>query len=273
MLIGNPMIFREWPLEDALRKMVSFGYHNLELWPPQIAACRTDGLRREFAEYCAGLGLALVRLNAAGAGYFGPLQSTQDSAQILDGLKRDIAVARSLGMQQLLTWEGRAPAGAGPADIHGWILDETVGIFREAVAYGHARGVSLSVEVHPFTLGMDLTFLRRLFERVGSEDFGVTYDCCHFGVGQPEGYAAAISALGQRLKHVHFCDSDQVTSELHFPPGRGSLDLDAIVQALQGIYFKGSMMLDLWLYPLPDEGSRVGLPYVREVMRTLGLQE
>ena len=37
MVIGNPMIFRQLPLEEALAKMGQLGYDAIELWPPQIA--------------------------------------------------------------------------------------------------------------------------------------------------------------------------------------------------------------------------------------------
>ena len=50
MLIGNPMIFRQLPLEEALAKMVDLGYEAIELWPPQIAECRTPTLRKRLAE-------------------------------------------------------------------------------------------------------------------------------------------------------------------------------------------------------------------------------
>jgi hypothetical protein len=30
-------------------------------------------------------------------------------------------------------------------------------------------------------------------------------------------------------------------------------------------------MLDLWLYPLPEKGSRIGVPYVAELLKALGL--
>jgi sugar phosphate isomerase/epimerase len=262
------MIFHQLPLEAALRQTAALGFDALELWPPQIAACRTDGLRRQLAEHCAALGLPLRRLNAAGANYFGPLESPQQAAGILAHLQRDIDAAQALGMSEVLTWEGRAPAGATAADKNGWMLDSMVELFRAATVYARARGITLSVEVHPFTLGIDLAWLNALFERVGA-----TYDCCHFGVGLPDGYVQAIAALGPRLHHVHFCDSDQVSSELHFPPGRGQLDLAAIVAALKAINFTGSFMLDLWLYPLPEEGARLGVPYAREVMRQLGLAE
>ena len=56
MLIGNPMIFRQLPLEMALQKMVELGYDALELWPPQIRECRTPQLRRRLAKHVASLG-------------------------------------------------------------------------------------------------------------------------------------------------------------------------------------------------------------------------
>ncbi len=270
--IGNPMIFHRYPLEEALRLTAGFGYKKLEIWPRQIEMFTTESLRREFAAQAAALGFSLVRLNAAAADYFTPLNSRRSAKGILAGLKRDIDAARSLGMSQLLTWEGRRPEHARRRDIHGWILGQTAGIFREAVAYGKSQGVSLSVEVHPFTLGMDLDFLTELCDRLDSDWFGVTYDCCHFGVGMPDGYVEAITRLGHRIKHVHFSDSDRKSSELHFAVGTGSLELDEITAALKAIRFQGTMMLDLWLYPLPEAGTKLSLPYVIKVMKTLGLR-
>ncbi len=263
------MVFRQYHLELALRMMVEAGVKALELWPPQIESCRGDRLSQQLVEFASALGLKLVRLNAAGADYFTALRSRDDGKQIIEGLKRDIDWTASLGMSQLVSWEGPKPRGAAQGDIHGWILEETVRIFRQAVEYGRQKGVSVSVEVHPNTLGMDLDFLIKLCDRVGSEFFGVTYDCCHFGIGLPDGYIGAILKLRDRIKHVHFSDSDQHTPELHFPPGKGCLDLEGIVAALKEIRFNGTFMLDLWLYPLPEEGLRIGVPYLRRVVRAL----
>ena len=271
LLIGNPMVFRDMPLEDALRKMVDLGFDALELWPPQIEACRTEALCRQLVEFIDSLGLKALRLNVADRPYFQSLQPDMDDQSIVDGLKGDIDLAAALGMPQLLTWEGRRPNGLGHHDQYGWLLDRTAGIFEQAVAYGRTRNVELSVEVHPFTLGMDLDWIIALCDRIHGSDFGIAYDCCHFAVGLPEDYIHAIHRLGKRIKHVHFCDSDKVSSELHFAPGTGCLDLEGIVEALKTIGFEGTVMLDLWLYPLPELGSRMGVPYTRKVMARLGL--
>ena len=122
------------------------------------------------------------------------------------------------------------------------------------------------------TLGIDLDFMIKLCDSLDSKYFGVTYDCCHFAIGLPDGYIDAILKLGKRIKHLHFSDSDKKSSELHFPPGKGCLDLPGIVKALKQVNFKGTAMLDVWLYPMPEEGSRIGIPYLHKVMKNLGIK-
>jgi sugar phosphate isomerase/epimerase len=269
-ILGNPMIFRDLTLEAALRTVAALGYDALELWPPQIAACKTDGLRRELAAYCAALGVPAVRLNAAGADYFdAPLTSPGAFVRALPGLKQHILAAEALGMHHLLTWEGRRPAGLAADTLHGDYLRAAVTIFRKAVAFGRDHGVALTIEVHPFTFGIDLDWLLRLFDGVGAHDFGLTYDCAHFGVGLPNDHLAAIARLSPHIHHVHFSDSDLATSELHLAPGRGRLDLPAIITALRSISYTGTWMLDLWGWPFPEEGSRSGLAYLRETLQSI----
>jgi sugar phosphate isomerase/epimerase len=270
MLIGNPMIYRQLPFEMALSKCVAAGYDALELWPPQIAEFRTPELRRDLAQHVKSLGIDLIRLNCADREYFQALHTKNDVAPALAGLKADVDIACDLGMTQVLTWEGRR-ASFSSEEMFGRVLDDTSLLFEEACQYAAARGVELTVEVHPFTLGINLDWLVALCDRLSNQRFSVTYDCCHFAVGLPDGYVQAIEQLDGRIGHVHFSDSDKTSSELHFAPGTGCLDLEGIVGALKRINFHGTMMLDLWLYPLPDQGTHVGVPYVRQVCETLGL--
>ncbi|MEO2045204.1 MAG: hypothetical protein ABGX16_01355, partial [Pirellulales bacterium] len=107
MLIGNPMVFRTLPLEMALEKAAAAGYEALELWPPQIAECRTPELRHQLARRMASAGIELIRLNCADRDYFQALDSPSDLSVALLGLQADIDQAADLGMSQLLTWEGR----------------------------------------------------------------------------------------------------------------------------------------------------------------------
>ena len=271
MLIGNPMVFRKLPLEMALEKAIAAGYEALELWPPQIAECRTPELRRQLASRMAAEGIELIRLNCADRDYFQLLDSPADVPTALAGLQADIDMATDLGMSQLLTWEGRRNDAHTDEDVNGWLLDATAELFQRACSYGRERDISLTVEIHPFTLGINVDWLIRLCDRVDDSSFSVTYDCCHFAVGLPDDYIHVIGQLGKRIGHVHFSDSDKMSSESHFAPGTGCLDLDGIVRALEQTDFDGTMMLDLWLYPLPEYGTEIGVPYVRDVIMRLGL--
>ena len=271
MLIGNPMVFRQLPLEMALAKAAAAGYDAFELWPPQLTECSTPELRRQLAARIRDFNVQLIRLNCADRDYFQSLNSPHDVSAALTGLRTDIDMAADMGMTQLLSWEGRKGIAHSDQDAQGWVLDATVDLFQQACAYGREKNVSLTVEVHPFTLGIDIDWLVRLCDAVDDPDFSVTYDCCHFAVGLPDDYIEAIRKLGKRIGHLHFSDSDKQSSELHFAPGTGCLDLDGIVAALVEVGFSGTVMLDLWLYPLPERGAEIGVPYVRQVIEKLGV--
>jgi sugar phosphate isomerase/epimerase len=259
------------PIEDALAKMVELDYDAVELWSPQLKEFRTPALRKRLAEYLSSVGLKAVRINAADADYFNTLRSPDDVLGIVEGLKTEINTSNDFGISQLLTWEGRKPENVKREDTFGWIFNESVNIFEQALRHAETRGIKLYVEVHPFTLGIDLDWLIKLHDYLNSSHFGIIYDCCHFGVGLPESYIDAIYKLGKRIKHIHFSDSDKVSSELHFAPGTGCLDLDGIINAFKETGFNGTVMLDLWLYPLPEEGSRTGIQYVRRMLEKLEL--
>ena len=123
------------------------------------------------------------------------------------------------------------------------------------------KGVAIPVLEH--------MLVQTLCDRLDPEYFGVTYDCSHFAVGLPDGYIDAILTLGSRIKHLHFCDGDKCSSEVHFPPGKGCLDLQGIVDALKRVRFNGTFMADMWLYPLPEEAARISVPYMRRIIEQL----
>ena len=268
-IVGNPIVLTHygWPLEQALDLLAEIGFGRVELCRPDLAGCVTPSLRRQLADHIAEKGMTMAGFNVADAEDFQALQRPEGLAQALASLKRDIGLAADLGATYLSTWEGRVPEGITAADRHGWLLESTVELFRQAVRHAEPHGVDVLVEVHPFTLGIDVDWLVKLVDGVGSERFGVAYDSCHFGVGLSDGYIDAIEKLGSRIKAVHLSDSDTTSSEVHFPPGRGCLDMDGIVAALKGVGFAGDLMVDMWLYPLPERALREGMAYLKRVLR------
>jgi sugar phosphate isomerase/epimerase len=129
-------------------------------------------------------------------------------------------------------------------------------MFQSVVRFAKPHNARFLVEPHPFTVGMNDQFLIKLCDALDPAHFGVLYDCCHYGVGQPHDYVGAIQRLGRRIRHIHFSDSDQVTSELHYAPGKGKMDLPAVLKAFKDIGYDGTLTLDLYGNPTPVYSSR-----------------
>ena len=268
-IIGNPIGYLDDPLERTLEVMAELGYDQIEICHCQIAGFPTPELRLQLREFIESLGMKLVGSNVPDSPYFQALNSRDDVKVALAGLQRDIDIAVDLGVDYLITYEGRVPPGTTGSTLLGRLLDDTAELLKRGTEYAAQRSIDVYIEVHPFTLGTNIEFLTRLCDRVCTDEFGVCYDPCHFGVGMPDGYIDAIRTLDRHVKIVHYCDSDRRSSELHFPPGRGSLDMDGIVQALRDIRFAGRWMLDLFKYPLPNRGAREALPALRQLLASL----
>jgi sugar phosphate isomerase/epimerase len=268
-LRGNSITFHMYPAEEACQRIKAAGCTGVEMWKDHLVGFKTPTLLGHFREYAAELGLELWGLNVVGADYFQPFGSQAAYDSTLAALKEDVDYALELGVREVMVWEGTHP----PMKIsQREMLDTLVSLFEEAIAYAAPKGARFLAEPHPFTLGMDLEFMKQLCDRLGREHFGILFDFCHFGVGKPDSYVQAIYALGDRIQHLHYSDSDQRTSELHFALGKGQLDLDAMDKALSEIGFKGTSTLDMYGYPLPEQGYQWGLPRYRTALETMKIE-
>jgi sugar phosphate isomerase/epimerase len=114
-------------------------------------------------------------------------------------------------------------------------------------------------------------FLISLCDALDADRFGVTFDFCHYGVGRKNDYTNAVRNLGHRIKHIHFSDSDQQTSELHFPPGAGRMDFSALLNAFRDIHYAGTITLDLYGYPMPVQALAPSAEELRKAANWLNI--
>jgi len=269
---GSSITLEDYPLEEALRIFRDAGYTSVEMWVHHLKKSRTDELRRMFAAYAKGMGIGMGGLNVVGEEYYQPFGSEEQLERTLAGLKGDVDFARSLGAKDVLIWEGRAPADTSEAHWMDRLLPRLIELLRAAIDYAKPRGMRILVEPHPFTLGMSDRFLTALCDALDPAHFGVTYDFCHYGVGRKNDYVEAIRNLGHRIRHIHFSDSDQQTSELHFPVGRGRMNIHAMLEAFREIRYDGTMALDLYGYQTPVEALAWSVPRMREACEQLGIE-
>lgn len=257
----------ERSIEAICRRVLAAGFDSLELSrPPFYEKLTTPGLRKQFAAWAGKAGLAFYGFDCWVD--IDPYQRPQITLAEFD---RAIDWAADLDLKLLIThdpWQS-VNSGRSPAEC----LRATISLFRPVLAKAAQRDLRFVFEPHPDTLSMDNAWAIDLIDALASEvapgSVGILYDCCHYGVGHPNDYVAAIHTLGSRIAHVHFSDGDKQTYALHLPLGKGSLDLQAIVTALVDIGFTGTLTNDLYNYPLLDYGAQHNVPRMREVEMAL----
>lgn len=270
-MFGNSIAFEDYPIEQVVEIMVEVGFTGMEPWKPHLKRCRTPELRSAFATFAAGCGLKMGGLNVVGEPYYNPFGTDEQFDKTLTGLHADIDFALSLGIHDVLIWEGVRPKNVSDEYCRTQLLERLVNLFSAALRYAVPKRVRLLVEPHPFTVGMDDQFLIRLSDALDSEHFGITYDFCHYGVGRPSDYIQAVYALGRRIRHMHFSDSDGKTSELHFNPGQGCVDITGLLQAFKDIGYDGGVTLDLYGNPTPIAAAHSGIPKLRQACEFLNI--
>jgi sugar phosphate isomerase/epimerase len=269
---GSTITLDDYPLEQALDLFRKAGFDSLEMWKHHLKRAKTPELLAKSAASARASGISMAGFNAVGEPYFQPFGTDREFEQTIAGVKADTEITLALGSHDVLLWEGRAPQGTSAAEWISRLLPRLIELFQELLRFGRPRGVRYLVEPHPFTVGMSDQVLCRLCDALDPAGFGVTFDFCHYGVGRPGDYVDAIRALGPRIQHLHFSDSDQKSSELHFPPGQGRMDLPAMLQALKEIGYKGTITLDLYGYPMPVEGLTQSVSQLREACDFLGIE-
>ncbi len=256
-LIGMSLMAGRDDLETAAATVKELGFEGMEVHAHQLgpglpgvpvfeahAAAGGDVLRRA--------GLIVSTLNVVGDITFDPFGGPDARTTAIEGLAAHIRWAAAMGAPRVLIWEGRVERRED--------VDAACKTLAQIIdAATHRSGLNnpptVSCELHPFTFALKHRTLPLLATALRSVGAGICLDFCHFGV-----------ALGRDLlnyfddevvgaiDHVHYSDTDTKTSELHFPPGDGVLDLDAIGARLAGTHT--ALSWDLFGWPGPRNAVR-----------------
>ncbi len=146
-------------------------------------------------------------------------------------------------------------------------------------------GVKFALEVHPTEIAFDIASAERAIEALGGHPaFGFNYDPSHFGY-QGVDYVKFIRKFSDRIFHVHMKDvgwSDTPTEagvfgghvNFHDPRrfwdfrsvGRGNIDFESIIRALNDIGYWGPLSVE-WEDGAMDRehGASESCAYVRDV--------
>jgi len=247
-LIGMTIALPRNDLEAACTELKALGFGGVEVFVGQLGPGIVDvPVRRAHAaaagEIIRELELAPVMLNAID-GHFDPIRQPEPSAE---RLAEHLQLAAAMDMPRILTWDGILPAGAS-ANAAPRALADCIEAARERS--GLPEPPTVSVELHPFTFALADGLLEETAAALLAVGAGLCIDFCHFGVALGPTFAEQLTGnVLDAVNHVHWCDTDCETSELHFPPGAGVLDLGE----LDGLFAGRSVEFswDLFAWPAP----------------------
>ena len=178
-------------------------------------------------------GLIVSTLNVVGDATFDPFGGPDALETTIDGLAAHMRWAAAMGAPRVLIWEGRVDAARRTST-------RPAGRLRRRSKPPPARsGLAIpppvSCELHPFTFALKHKALPELAAALDPVGAGICFDFCHFGVALGRDLLRYLDDdVVAAIDHVHYSDTDTKTSELHFPPGEGVLDLDAIGARIAG---------------------------------------
>ena len=257
LTVGMTVAFPRLDLEAAVAEVRSAGFEAVEVHLSQLG----PGLPgvpvfERHAETAGDLirraGLVVSTLNAVADASFDPYGGAAAREATVQGLAHQLRLAAAMGAPRLLIYEGRvadAAAVRAACETLASCLD------RAARASRLADPPVVSVECHPFTFGLQHRRLGELGAALRSVGAGICLDFCHFGVALGAELVHWVDDdVRTALNHVHYADTDCVTSELHFPPGDGVLDLEAIGRRLAGSDV--AIAWDLFGWPSPRQAMR-----------------
>lgn len=263
--INAVSFYEDHSIESICRKILGAGFDAIEVSrPPFYHQLRTEETRRRFAEWASEHSLRLQGFDC----WVDVLPFTK-MTETLDEFRAAIDFARELNLGSVITHDAwiRDTGDRSPQNS----LQLHLELFRPVADLCREAGLELLFEPHPDTLSMGNAWCIDFIDGLDSTNVGVLYDCCHYGVGQPDGYVEAIGQLGDRIQHLHFSDGDRKTYAMHLPLGDGQLNLAAIVHELQAIPYEGTITNDLFSYPLLEDGARRNAKLIIDVEITLGV--
>ena len=267
----NAVSFRQYPsIETICRLVRDAGFDGLELSRPHFyEGLTTERTRRRFAEWAAEFGLSLFGFDC-----WVEVEPYTAFDETLADFQRAIDWASDLNLGMIISHDpwSRVNGDRSPSEC----LAVNVGLFQRVAEKCAEQGLRLVFEPHPDTLSMQnswaIDFIDQLSASSSPKTVGLLYDCCHYGVGQPEIYAQSITDLGSRTRHIHFSDGDRKSYALHLAPGDGDLDLEAIVTAIQSIDYRGTLTCDIFNNPMLEDCARRSVQWIRDVESSLGLR-
>ena len=275
--------YMKFSIEATIERIAAIGYAGLEVlsdvphaWPVNLLPERKQSIRDSLAKHKLGVsnvnGFMMNAVNDPRQPYWHPSWIEPDPhyrAIRREHTKRALLLAAELGAKNLQTEPG------GPLEP-GQSWDDAAQIFYDeimpCVEVAEKCGVGLLIEPEPGlmieTFGQYLKFV----ERIDSPAVGLNFDIGHaYCVGEdPQDWVAK---MAPHTRHYHFEDIAATRVHAHMVPGRGAIDFEATLRAVQASGYDGYVTVELYPYiDDPDAAAREAYEYLTKLAAKIGVK-
>ncbi len=308
MIFGASVWPFKWdaPYDEAISRIAQLGFRAVELiaWKREILdEYYTPQTVKDLRNIIDSEGLVLSQFVSTPSGMASP--DKREREQSVEHFKKLVEVGVELGTE-IVNSVSVHPFGIQfpritdlphmqkfqvdiPTDLNwqqNWL--DYVDIMRQCCNLCEQAGIKYALEPHPFRYMANAASMLRLIEHVGSDSLGMNFDPSHlFPVGEiPH---MVIYQLGDRIFHCHFSDNDAMTN-VHWRPGKGKIDWEAVMIALKDVGFDGVISIELEDVPgvarsvsdLPaewvaseafDRENIASLRYIKDIGERVGIVE
>ncbi len=263
MFLGASSWVFSWapPYHDAIKSIARLGFKGVELtiWNNDFMKnYYTKETNKELKQLIADSGLTLTNVFCLPSN-----QASPDKALRLQGveeLKGAIEVAQQLGVKQITTcascpFEIDFPFEQTRPISQTWTVDlpknldwaqnyldfvDTMNRYGEVLEQEDMR---LALEPHPHRYMKNADSMLKLAADLNTDRIGMNFDPSHlFPMGEiPQ---VVVHRVKEKIFHTHFSDNDAQTNA-HWRPGKGKIDWNATVRALDEIGYNGVISLEL----------------------------
>ena len=266
----SAFVYLNYPLDEAIRRIASAGYDGVDIW-----GGRPHAYRRDLTPEDTGRLRSLLAAFKLGAASFIPAQFRYPTCLCSNNeiirrdsvayIKDSVETAAALGAPVVSVCPGHTLFGQTTAD--GWQrLGESLGeICDRAQAYDLRIAIEPADRYETDLIATTADAMRMIRE-LGKPNLGVVLDTGHAHV-VGESFGEAVSAMGERLFHVHIDDNNGLRDQ-HLVPGDGVIDLAAFVALMRRAGYTGYLSAELsWDYTLdPDTAAQTALARLKALL-------
>src|SRR3954447_5889320 len=270
--------YTKHPLITALRGIKSAGFAGVEIladpphaYPDQIDAALTSGVKRELE----ALGLAVSNVNvncsfgywkdAPPEPYFEPSLISPNPTHRADRTRlilKALEFARDVGAANVSITSGRMLGGMPPEPAAKQFAESIRPILERA----DQLNVNVGIECEPGLYLEYVAELREWLDRLGHPRFGANLDVGHSQV-IGESIPDAVKLLGERIWNLHVEDIPG-RKHYHMIPGEGTLDWNALRDALAAIGYNRYLTVELYTHTAdPQSAAEKSFRFLSERFR------